>query len=522
MGENIIFRAVAQKIKNKDYASALLKKSADEASLQTPGQQVFIRVFQTGSTYSGNLYDKPPKKDADGNFLFDESKNFATIRTTDNQGESHATYGKMVTLPEIYDFVKDGLYKANVVAADVNTHTFIIKAIESTTVTAKTGKSESNYGKAKAELLGKGFSEDEIQERVGVLENYGINKKHNPELLGKILLNIRKQPTDCNIKKPAKIYRRTNKSDTTIIELLISIINGSPVCLEGPKSTGKNVIWETVSWLLNCQLTILQCGPSMTRSSMYGYASTDTSGKNALTPSGAAALIKTLNSPETSSEMDEASSFLTAMSKSMSPELTVTPGPVVQALEIANKGYGSILLLDEMNLSNPSVLSENLNTVTDKHTDSVFVTGLGNIPLSSKLIIGATQNAVTGGYLGTKLQNEATMSRFNFITLEAPSSIIHLLEQEREIKELTLSDEVISVVDNIYGGFINLVFGQGKSDSSLNIRGFLRSLSLMEDGLSIAKAIKIAVINSISPAEQREIFVQEADNFISSELQKGF
>jgi len=370
----------------------------------------------------------------------------------------------------------------------------------------------------------------ELDERIAYLNLHGVTAKKSPIIMILILLLI--HPQVHNIEKPKKLYVPTTKGESLIMRICRNLALGDPVILEGPKSVGKNVAWESISWLLNRPMEVLNCSARMTRADMFGSPSTDNSAKDRITMDGANSFIKSLF---TKKESEEAAEFIKNIAACMSPSIRLEKGPVTRAVMTAEK-EGTILIADELNLSDPNTFSGAFNGLTDKHTTEYNIAGLGVVKLSDKLIIGGTQNGTGGAYVGTKVQNQATMSRFNVIKLDAPGSILKILKENKHIEKINgmsgMTNETqinaqsggVKLVrqdkpeakfdfkdyeercmnigryqehlDVIYQDFQLTVESGEVQEDCLNVRGFERALGHILLGQSIKDALCECVINS--------------------------
>lgn len=473
---------------------ALIKSIVSSAGSVIPGEKgdkVYIKVDKIGSKLQGSVYTTPKMNDSD-KVLF--------IKEADQEQSSDPQFGTFGLLDEIYDITK-GSYDAYITGKQGMT--IIIEVSEKETI-SKVRKAAS-ASKADA-LLSSGLSQESLDERIAVLESYGISEKST--LYDRILSKIGKQPDGEEISRPIKLYKDSSKK--VMMDALSMISRGHCIILQGPKSVGKNVLWETISYLLNSRIYMLQCNGRMTYANMYGSTGTDNSSKNGITKERAKAFLSFMRGSEEDNSFDMASEFMESMAMSMSPTLTLSPGPVTEALLHAAKGYGAILLLDEMNLSDPNTLSGAMNALTDGHTKQVYVKDLGNVPISPSLIVGATQNGVGGNYLGTRQQNDATMSRLNCIVLENPSTIESIL---RQVPDVYVEDEVYITLNKVFREFSNLTLS-GVSESCMNIRGFERALECISDGMDIKKALEYCVINTVPGEDDIQSLTQMLDNLL--------
>ena len=364
-----------------------------------------------------------------------------------------------------------------------------------------------NSNEEKTRIIGF-LGEEELNKRIEALKKHGIEE-------GSVLFNQTLsliKPSDEVLPEP-KEYKFLNKNGESPVKKLIrNLAVGNHPILEGEKSLGKNVAWSYVAWILNAKIIPLQCHERLTQADILGYLSSDMTNKNKLTENG---LRDKIEAMKTGAWTDEAIAYQSALDKCNSPDLVFTKGPLVEAIMRANNGYGTILLLDEMNLADGNVISGTFNMVTDGSSDHIFVTGIGNIPLPKEnLLIGATQNPPIGNYTGIHQQNTATQSRFTAIIMPNVPSIAPILH--READKWGVPDFIIDKMNEVYNTFKQEALnGQDAiSTDSLNIRGFESAIRLCGMGCSERDAVLEGVINTVSDLEERFTLSEILDNFI--------
>lgn len=334
------------------------------------------------------------------------------------------------------------------------------------------------------------LTKEELEGRIEALKEYDIKK--GTLLYNNVLSNIKKQPEGQNIKAPKTLFVKSGK-DNVIKSMLIHICSGNNIILQGNKSVGKNVAWETIGYLLNSRIITLKCQNNMTYSEIFGHQSTDTSGSAGINDENIEETVDTLFTKK-KGKFEKVIAFVKSLAFSMSPKLKLEAGAVTESLLNARDGFGTILLLDEMNLSNPNVLAGAINGIADGHTEQIYITGLGNITIDrNNLFLGATQNYVGGDYSGTQTQNEATVSRFVNMDIENTASIEGVLRTLEG--EISLDDEVYVSLDKCYRKFSDLVLMEC-SEACLNLRGFMASARAIANGMPYEQAILDGVVHN--------------------------
>ena len=406
----------------------------------------------------------------------------------------------------VFELVRSGTYSAHL--SGIGEGGRITVSVRESETSAMVENNEQKGKDIEALIVANGIlTQDELDERIEYLKEIGIDKKNAFYYL--ILLCIKPQKNGA-IPKPKTLYKVVGKKEgNPIAELLIGIANGENVILEGPKSVGKNVIWETVGWLLNSTVILLQCNGRMTKAEMFGFEATDNSAKNSLNENGLSHFLGIFSKKVLSKDGTE---FALNLAKSMSPTLVMENGSILEALERANNGCGAILVLDEMNLSEPNTLSGAINDIADGHTPEIFVAGKGVVPVNRKnFILGATQNGTGGDFVGTRKQNDATMSRFSCIKMKTPNSIMPLL---RQMHLDGLEESVYDKFDAIYKEYKTGVESGIYPMSCLNIRGFKAALKRVSVGRDIKASISICVNNTVPNAEDTALLDSAVENIL--------
>lgn len=470
---------------------------------------------------------------------------YVGIQISDSIRNKFAPYGEFLSFEEIKELEKGAEFE--LVGALQGGNTVVVKATQSNRVVVSTDTSKSIY-KTVGDILKEvaertGLSDSQIDERVAYLEKNGVTPKKTPLLFILTLLLI--FPQKENIKRPKKFYIHNVEGESLIKRILRNVALGDPIILEGPKSTGKNVAWETISWLLNRPIEVLNCSARMTYATMFGSPQTDDTAKDKITLEGAKSFIKSFFSKK---ENDDAAEFLKNLANCMAPSVKTIPGPVSRAIMSARE-RGTILIADELNLSDPNTFSGAFNGLTDKHTVEYNISGIGVVQIPHGFIVGGTQNATGGTYLGTKQQNQATMSRFNVIRLSAPGSIKSVLmennhmdflnekigitvrtnndEEDEKLQRVCEDSDVLNfskyeelcanyskfveVLDIIYKDFQDLVEAGSSTEDCLNVRGFERALSHVLLGETLKESINECVINTC-PEDMRLTLEMTVDN----------
>ena len=395
-------------------------------------------------------------------------------------------------------------YTAKVVGFDPDNMTIHVSISESGDNTVKLTPSKSKAAIIKETAQRTGLSDNEVKTRIDLIEFYGIK---NPFMMQKIANSISPQPEGENITRPKVLYQQGEQK--IISSLLIAASRGIPYLLEGPKSVGKNVAWETLSYLLNRKLFAVQCDRRMTKEDVFGRVGTDNS-RSLLGDSEIADILKDWEFTKYQGKIAAGilAPILSSIISNLSPRLVINYGPVGRAMLHEQAGYGSLLLLDEMNLSDPSTFASLFNMLTDRHSEYIEFDTV-RLPIPKGMVIGGTQNGLGGEYLGTNALNGAAMSRWGVIKINAPSSIISLLKTVPDAVNVIPDD--LATMDKIYAEFVAAAKSGQISDAALNVRGFKAAVDMVAWGTPVSQAIIENVVNSISDIDEVEVLTEIVD-----------
>lgn len=332
--------------------------------------------------------------------------------------------------------------------------------------------------------------------------------------------------------------------------------------LEGEKSTGKNVLFETALWCMWESMYLQTLSNSMSGADLYGSRTTDNSASEALKDFDSSILakaafyrslmegsIRTLLSSGMSvnqaaetirkqitdhdAKIKDASDgdkilelfqmeamFKKASAQAQSVNIVFDTSELVEWLT-----NGGGFVLNEMNMANANFLSSFVNQLLDG-TGFLFVPGRGEIPINPHCVLLATQNA---DYEGTQQQSEAVMSRFDVITVGQPKSIegqlkaaVHAALEEDGCPELDLSAEYYSQCQKLYAEWRKAMFSTKAdrvmiSNACLNIRGFVRALTRVAESRGCSRLstnIISGVVNGC-PVDERPTLAGFVNNIIT-------
>ena len=345
---------------------------------------------------------------------------------------------------------------------------------------------------------------------------------------------------DCIYVDP--FFERSLKKhqESLISELLRCAIYGIGMVFEGEKSVGKNVCAETIAWLLGMPVRILTCDRQMTPSSIYGEKTTDNSAIKRIRELDPETLVlaemgnqlrktflmdycktnmaaKEIDWESFNNSIEEKipaplkramrleAEFKKASAEAASTSIIIEDSELVEWLM-----DGGVFILNEMNLGDPNLLASFLNPILDG-TGYLTVPGRGEIPVNPDCVMIGTQNP---DYVGCEMQNEATMSRFACERFEQPATIKNILntavvsELKKHGFEEKIDPKYINQVDSFYIACSKAVEEGLLTNSSLNIRGYVRALTIVYESYgysSLARQIELHVLNTCPTHEAQSL-----------------
>ena len=237
----------------------------------------------------------------------------------------------------------------------------------------------------------------------------------------------------------------------TLREAIIAIIAGENLLLTGPKATGKNVLAENLSYIFGRPQWDVSFYINIDAATLIG-SDTLKDGK-----------------------------------------VVFREGPISQCAK-----YGGFGVLDEINMAKNESLAV-LHAILD-YRKTIDVPGYDKIiPHEAMRYIG-TMNY---GYAGTRELNEALTSRFAVIKLEPMG--------EDELRKL-INSQFPKLKTKWCDQFVELFMDiRKKTDSleispkSLDLRGLLTSINLIDNGLSTYDALSLGIINKVFDSFERNL-----------------
>ena len=234
-----------------------------------------------------------------------------------------------------------------------------------------------------------------------------------------------------------------------------------------------NLYYGDENW--NQAVTALLCGENIL---LVGHKAT---GKNIFAENLAAAFGRPKWDISFHVNMDAAS--LIGMDTFRNGEVTFRPGPVYSAAK-----SGGFAILDEINMAKSEAMAVLHATLDFRRT--IDVPGYDRIDLHPATRFIATMNY---GYSGTKELNEALVSRFAVIKMPMISkdNLIKLIQDKFE----TISEQAAEEFANVFLDLQKKCENSEISSKSLDIRGLLDSIALIEKGLEVHTALDMGITN---------------------------
>ncbi len=450
------------------------------------------------------------------------SKPFGFITSCINEDSAEAIVGD--ELKAIFDRG----YTADIESINGPVYIISMKTIES-------GKSNKNHKKnlsddiltAKQRVINEGImTESEVNEIINYLKSEEMLRIPAPDaLIVRTLEQMKKwdtpviPPKSRFIDRYAGVAEYENNSIVTVC--LNKALNGQPTIYEGDKSVGKNVMAETISWLLHRPYGKITFGEKMSPEDLTGARTTAPSLVSKFSKTEAMERMslqefykngKALSSEEYEKLME----WEYAVVMSQTPQIKVEETPLVDAVR-----NGGVFIADEMNHGNANTVGS-LNGLLDG-SPTFQTAALGRIMVHPDFVFIATQNNGSK-YTATNKLDAATMSRVGTVIFPYNESIKPILiEAVKEETRMNLSDAYFNACDKLYQGIKKCVKDNSISDEALNVRGFVSALNEtasvmngMKPMISLRDAIRTCVLSSCIKDRNNAILIGIIDKCIGT------
>lgn len=357
----------------------------------------------------------------------------------------------------------------------------------------ETAASSSGYAKEIGNAILKGFSEDEIEERIRYMEE----EEFHPSVIRAVLEflgSFGNSNEAVRIAKDEPVFRKPGKI-SPIMKMTMAACTQSGLILFGEKSTGKNVASHTAAWLLGQPEYRIGFQRDMGIDDAFGGKGTDNSAAEKLDQELALAkLLFDADPVANRNYAEDAAKFELLKAQSASIKVVQNESALIKWAK-----DGGVMMFDEVNMAHANLLQAIMNPLCDGDK-TLVVPGAGRIRINPACVLFCGMNP---GYAGTMDLNDATASRCGFLEFEQPDSIKkQLMTNFEEPKKLARH---FDACDRLYKDFKAAV-SQGRiSNKCLNIRGFvnaLKQVALFPEAVSLADQIKVYVINAC-PEDER-------------------
>lgn len=267
------------------------------------------------------------------------------------------------------------------------------------------------------------------------IERYDLCKELNVKYQDIIALFNSMKKYDRMIMKPNVLFTDNNMS-----KIIYRLLKGRNLAFSGPAGTGKNTCVDTLSWLVNRPMRVISCHSQIDIEAFFGKDS-----------------FKSTIDEETG--------------KPLSMETAFQKGQVLKAME-----NGEILVLDEVNTINPSIIPS-LNSILD-YRGTVEIPDVGIVKSDENFITIATFNR---DYEGTGKIQEAFSSRLFHVDFQWLDSIENVLK----LNVPNYNQEIVELVDRVYKNLLQNVRSKDLSNqieaSSLCMRSLIRACEALCD-----------------------------------------
>lgn len=392
-------------------------------------------------------------------------------------------------------------YDINVTKVGPDPNTFIAELVTYEGEKASDPDSNTAFsGEIKEAAEAAGIEEEDVKKRVDCMV---ANRVHDS-----VIKAVLKRYTSFNIPiaAPSALYQDVAPKDQESVmnKALVQVLTGGAVLFIGPKSTGKNVLMETIAYVMAMPYDRVTSNLKALPEDLYGNRSTDNSAAEALSQELAEAALRYKNGEE--QFMSAAAEYDYLKAKSACIRLTFDPSSFVEWAK-----RGGVLNCDELNFWPTDLIQQGLNGAADDEK-VINVPNYGQVKLNKNCVLLGGMNP---GYAGTVELNEATASRFSFIQLGYPDTVKDQLKAN--FRKGDLPAKYFTACDEVFSAFRKMVSQGRVSDKCLNIRGMVRALravAAFPEATTLVDQLMSCVVNGCEDEEQlvlREVVLQKAD-----------
>jgi MoxR-like ATPase len=249
----------------------------------------------------------------------------------------------------------------------------------------------------------------------------------------------------------------------TLEMAIAGILKGENLLLTGPKATGKNILAENLAYIFNRPAYNVSFHVNTNSGDLIG---TDTFVDN---------------------------------------EVQLRKGSIYRCAE-----YGGFGILDEINMAKNDAVSV-LHATLD-YRRSIDVPGYDKIDLHPAARFIGTMNY---GYAGTKELNEALVSRF--LVIEMPAQTEDTLQFIFDQMFPTAKKEAVRQFIGVFLDLQQKAQNSEISTKSLDLRGLLAAMKIVDAGLSPWQAVQMGIVNKTFDVFEKEIVEDAVRTRIPSE-----
>lgn len=362
-----------------------------------------------------------------------------------------------------------------------------------------------------------GWPEEEIASRVEFMK---IHKFHRSTAMA--VIDRLPEYEEGSIKKPAVLYMPDGKN-SVMEAAVISALCGFGTLLEGPKSTGKNVMMASIAWLLGVKYFRMNLDQKALPEDLYGSKTTDNSAADVLMSEDG----KKMAAEYVQFRMGNRSLADTAGEYDRLKSLSSSIHLVNEESAFVKWGrQGGVFNADEINIWPTDTVVAGLNGVLDGEKVIVHASTGVNIKINDRAYFFAGMNP---GYEGTVDLNAAFKSRCNIIEMGYPDGIYNQLaanfnvsvtadkEEPAFAEDYRVSFEpgnlpktYLKKADTLFKKIRALVKTGRVSDDAVNIRGIVRALTMVSNfpgAVKLNDMIIMSVVNGCRE-DERSILTQ--------------
>jgi len=253
-------------------------------------------------------------------------------------------------------------------------------------------------------------------------------------------------------------------------------------------------IWEEAITALLCGENLLLVGPKAT-------------GKNVLAENLAVAFQRP--SWDISFHINTDSSSLIGTDTFENGQVVMRHGPIYECAK-----WGGFGILDEINMAKNESIAVLHATLDFRRI--IDVAGYDKITLDDATRFIATMNY---GYAGTRELNEALTSRF--MVIEMPSISSQNLRKLIQREFPNIKDEYLKQFTGLFQDIQKKSENSEISTKSVDLRGLISSIHLMDKGLAANKALQMGITNKSFDDFERELVEDVIRLRIPEKLERG-